>query len=154
MAKALRTTILLAGIATAGVVAQKAAHVVDRHIEQDQNRWRAVTIGRSQEEIAPGGSLPRPLAALADRIEVQFRHAPGGRGTEVAARLVRGSSSRGARGSESLAELRSALRETKELAEVGEVMIGHPRPHGKRVATAMGTLLDAAEDRAEGEGVL
>jgi hypothetical protein len=154
MSKALRTTFLLAGVATAGVVAQKAAQVVDKHIEEDLDRWRVVTIGRSQDEIAPGGSLPRPLAALADRIEVQFRHAPGGRGTEVAARLVRGSSSRGSRGSESLRELRSALRETKELAEVGEVMIGHPRPHGKRVATAMGALVDAAEERAEGEGVL
>jgi hypothetical protein len=154
MAKALRTTILLAGIATVGVVAQKAAQVVDKHIEEDQDRWRVVTIGRSQDEIAPGGSLPRPLAALADRIEVQFRHAPGGRGTEVGARLVHGSSSRGARGAESLRELRSALRETKELAEVGEVMIGHPRPHGKRAATVMGTIVDIAEERAEGEGVL
>jgi hypothetical protein len=147
MSKALRTTFLLAGVATVGVVAQKAASVVDKHIEEDQDRWRVVTIGRTQDEIAPGGSLP-------DRIEVQFRHAPGGRGTEVAARLVRGSSSRGARGTESLRELRSALREAKELAEVGEVMVGHPRPHGKRSATVLGAMVDAAEERAEGEGVL
>jgi hypothetical protein len=154
MSRAVRTTFLLAGVAAAGIVAQRAAQVVDKHIEEDQDRWRIVTIGRSQDEIAPGGSLPRPLAALADRVEVQFRHAPGGRGTEVAARLVRGSSSRGARGAESLRELRSALRETKELAEVGEVLVGHPRPHGKRTATVLGTVVDVAEERAEGEGVL
>ena len=35
----------------------------------------------------PNGQVPGPLAALGDLVEVQVRPAPGGKGSELAARL-------------------------------------------------------------------
>jgi hypothetical protein len=123
-------------------------------------RWRAVTIDREPDEVAPGGRLPQPLADLGDRIETRVRPAPGGRGTELAARLrapapsgAAGLAAR-ARGSDPGQELRSALRQAKQLVEVGEVLAVDPTPHGRRSATPMGIALEAATRRADREGVL
>ena len=129
----------------------------DRHRD---TRWRTVTVYREPDEVAPGGQLPRPLAVLGDSIETRIRPAPGGKGTELAARLrvpapsgAAGAAAR-ARGSDPRQRLRSALREAKQLVEVGEVLAVDPTPHGRRSATPMGVALEAATRRADREGVL
>lgn len=108
----------------------------------------------------PSGQVPDPLAALGDRVEVRVRPAPGGRGTEFAARL-RGSEPTGVRsalassgGDDPREQLRSALRQAKQLIEVGELLRVHPVPHGRRPPTPTGKLVDSATRRAGGEGLL
>ena len=53
-----------------------------------EDRWLLVTVNRPPDEVVSDGRLPDPLARLGDVVEVQVRPAPGGRGTELAARLV------------------------------------------------------------------
>ena len=125
-----------------------------------RSRWRAVTIHRGQEEVMPQGRMPAPLAALGDSVEVQTRPAPGGKGTELAARLrapePAGAASAAARvsGDDPRQQVRAALREAKQLIEVGEVLRVDPTPHGHRTATPTGKLVELTTRRAAGEGVL
>ena len=103
-------------------------------------------------------ALPAPLAEFGDRIEVRVRPAADGKGTELAARL-RDQRSSGTRrssrlsGSDPQADLRSALRQAKQLIEVGEVLAVDPAPHGKRTATPGGVLLEAWTKAAPKAGV-
>ncbi|MGY1825335.1 MULTISPECIES: hypothetical protein [unclassified Blastococcus] len=108
-------------------------------------RWRAVTVLRSPEDVGP---LPPPLDGFGDRIEVRTAPAPGDRGTELAARF------RGTPSEREVGELRSALREAKQLLEVGEVLRVDPQPHGHRKPTPQGAVLEGMTARAGKEGVL
>ncbi|SDD64623.1 SRPBCC family protein [Auraticoccus monumenti] len=125
-----------------------------------RERWLVVSVHLPQEEVAPGGRLPAPLAGLGDRIEVVVRPAPGDKGTEIAARLrqpPRGGLAGAARrlgGDAPQQELRSALRHSKQLLEVGEVLVVDPAPHGPRSATPGGALLEKVTERADEEGRL
>lgn len=114
------------------------------------NRWRAVTIDRGADEVMPGGRLPEPLAALGDLVEVEMQPAPGDKGTELRVRL-RG---RDPGHSADARRVRSALREAKQLVEVGEVLRVDPAPHGRRPPTPGGLLVEAAARRSGGEGLL
>jgi len=117
--------------------------------------WLAVTVFREPSDVDTA-QLPAPLAEYGDRIEVRVRPAPGGKGTELAARL-RDRPSSGAlsriSGSDPQADLRSALRRAKQLIEVGEVLVVDPAPHGKRTATPGGALLEAWTKVAPRAGV-
>jgi hypothetical protein len=126
----------------------------------DDNRWRAVTVYRTPDEVLPEGRLPEPLAQLGDLVEVEVAAAPGGRGTELRARLrttepsgAAGAVARKA-GQDPRQAVRAALRESKQLIEVGEVLRVDPTPHGKRGHTPVGKLIGAATKRAGGEGLL
>ncbi|MCG7597409.1 hypothetical protein [Mycobacterium sp. PSTR-4-N] len=127
---------------------------------EPRSRWRSVTINRPAEDLMPGGRVPEPLAALGDRIEVHVRTAPGGKGTELAARLRQaepsgpGSVASRVSGDDPRQQLRSALRQAKQLIEVGEVLRVDPVPHGTRSAAPTGKLVELATRRAGGEGVL
>jgi hypothetical protein len=118
--------------------------------------WLAVTVFREESDI-DAAQLPAPLAELGDRIEVRVRPAPGGKGTELAARLRDRPSSGTAlsrlTGSDPQADLRSALRRAKQLIEVGEVLAVDPAPHGRRTATPGGLLLEAWTKVAPKAGV-
>lgn len=118
--------------------------------------WLAVTVLREPSDLDPA-RLPAPLAEFGDRIEVRVRPAPGGKGTELAVRLLDGRSSGHAlsrvTGSDPEADLRSALRRAKQLIEVGEVLAVDPAPHGKRSATPGGALLEAFTKVAPKAGV-
>lgn len=116
--------------------------------ETAARRWRAVTVLGSPEQVGTGAELPAPLAALGDRLEVRITPAPGDRGTELAARYHDRPSD------EDLRALRSALRQAKQLIEVGEVLRVDPAPHGVRKRTPQGAALEGATARAAGEGVL
>ena len=111
-------------------------------------QWRVVTVNVPQDQVAPDGRLPEPLARLGDAIEVQIRPAPGDKGTELAARF------RGSATDDDIGRLRQALREAKQLVEVGEVLRMDPRPHGERTDTPGGRLLDGAVAASRKEGLL
>ena len=114
--------------------------------ERAAQRWRAVTVLREPADVS--ASLPPPLAALGDRVEVRVTPAPGDRGTELAARY------RGTPTEQQIGDLRAALRESKALLEVGEVLRVDPQPHGRRAATPQGAALEGAAQAAPREGVL
>jgi hypothetical protein len=114
-------------------------------------RWLAVTVYREPDRVAADGPLPEPLASLGDQIETRTRPAPGGKGTELAARLRAPAASRGGSFRQ---EVRAALRRAKQLIEVGEVLAVDPTPHGERTATPAGLALEAVTRRADREGVL
>lgn len=123
--------------------------------------WRSVTIFKAPDEVAPGGVLPAPLAALGDLVETRVRPAPGDRGTELGARLRRGephgagAAVRRVTGRGDPRQLvRSALREAKQLVEVGEVLRVDPAPHGRRTPSPAGRGVETATRRAGGEGLL
>jgi hypothetical protein len=104
------------GAAVAGQRLTKTALERSADRSKGHDRWHSVTVYRSPEDLR---MLPDPLAALGDTIEVRMRPAPAGRGTELAVRL-RGD---GPADRESVWRLRRALREAKQLAEIGEVVL-------------------------------
>jgi ribosomal protein S28E/S33 len=109
-------------------------------------RWRAVTVLTDPEQLRT--TTPAPLAAFGDRLEVRVTAAPGDRGAELAARF------RGPVTEDEIGELRSALRQAKQLAEVGEVLRVDPAPHGHRAATPQGAVLEGMTADAGKQGVL
>ncbi|HEY0717101.1 MAG TPA: hypothetical protein VGD68_05755 [Streptosporangiaceae bacterium] len=127
---------------------------------EPSNRWRAVTVNQPQEQIAPDGALPPPLADLGDVIEVRISKAAGGKGTELAARLrdpepsgAAGLAGRLA-GDDPGQAVRSALRESKQLIEAGEILRVEPQPTGRRASTPGSWLIGTVTRRAGSEGVL
>ncbi|MGY1750237.1 hypothetical protein [Modestobacter sp. SYSU DS0511] len=109
-------------------------------------RWRAVTVLTDVDALRT--TTPAPLAAFGDRLEVRVTPAPGDRGAELAARF------RGPVTQDEIGELRAALREAKQLVEVGEVLRVEPQPHGHRKETPQGAVLDGMTRDAGKEGVL
>ena len=89
-----------------------------------------------------------------------MRAAPGGKGSELRARLrspePTGAASAAARlsGDDPRQQVCAALRKAKQLIEVGEVLRVDPTPHGRRTSTPFGAVVDVATKRAAGEGVL
>lgn len=127
---------------------------------EPRSRWRSVTINKDPEEVMPGGRVPGPLAALGDQVDVRVCQAPGGKGTELAARLREdepsglGSAVARISGDDPRQQVRAALREAKQLIEVGEVLRVDPTPHGTRTATPTGKLVEFATRRSGGEGAV
>ncbi|MET0766078.1 MAG: hypothetical protein ABW075_05590 [Aeromicrobium sp.] len=115
-----------------------------------------VTVFREPSELDTQ-DLPGPLAELGAQIEVRVRPAADSKGTELAARLRNRPSSGSAvdrlGGADPQADLRSALRQSKQLLEVGEVLAVDPAPHGARKATPGGALLEAWTKLAPKAGV-
>jgi hypothetical protein len=102
------------------------------------------------ETVMAGGLAPEPLAEL-DWVEVRVAPAAGGRGSELGARPRPGPAPAER---EPERAIRSALRRSKQLIEVGEVLVLEPQPHGRRRATPFGAIVDKASARSGGEGVL
>lgn len=157
--------VLAAAMVTAGGAAVVLARRLRRRSRaygsstaaEPRSRWRAVTIHRGLEEVMPDGRVPEPLARLGDLVEVEVVPAAGDKGTELRARLRSpepGSVVDRVSGRDPRQQLRSALREAKQLIEVGEVLRVDPVPHGKRTPTPTGWLVERATKRASGEGVL
>ncbi|MEV4642437.1 zinc-binding dehydrogenase [Actinoplanes sp. NPDC049548] len=92
---------------------------------QPASGWLVVTVVAEPSDIDTA-ELPAPLAEFGDRIEARVRAAPGGKRTELAARLrdrLRLGTALGRlTGNDPRADLRSALRRAKQLKEVGEVL--------------------------------
>lgn len=146
-----------AAIVAGGAVAAAIARVMPRGLPS--TRWRVVTISRPPDVVTPDGRSPAPFASFGEFIQVRVSEAPGGRGTELAARLRPGETGTVdavARlvGQDPQQLIRKLLRESKQLAEVGEVLRLNPKPEGERRATPGGALIDLAARRSSGEGVL
>jgi hypothetical protein len=156
------STVILTGVGAGagGLIVRRALRSSSRPAHGEaQERWWTVTINRPPEQVAPQGRWPDPVAQLGDGAEVVVRPAPGGKGTELAARLRQPGAAGVAGASQSRGEtpqqaVRSALRSAKQLIEVGEVLRVDPAPHGTRRRTPGGLLLEAATKRAGKEGVL
>ncbi|WP_067824167.1 hypothetical protein [Actinomadura kijaniata] len=140
----------------AGLGAAGARRVLSRAVgaEDVPNRWLTVTVNCPPESLAEGGR-PEPLARLEPIAEIRITPAPGGRGTELAARLREpgptGPVAR-ATGDDPRQKVRSALREAKSLIETGEVMRPDAPPTTR--STPGGKLVELATRRAGGEGRL
>ena len=115
--------------------------------------WLAVTVARDVDDVLPAGRTPGPLARFGDAVELEARIAPDDKGTELRARFRQGAS-RAAAGDRDRGRLRAALREAKQLIEVGEVLRVDPVPHGRRTATPTGALVELATARSNEEGTL
>jgi hypothetical protein len=149
----MRTMSKLALLAGAAVGATAARRSTRHHDDEDENRWLAVTVNRTADEIATA-ELAAPLAELGDRVEIQVRAAGGDKGTELMARLREpGDTSLAARmaGTDPRQEVRSALREAKALLETGEVL--QPEPSSTHPGPG-GRFVQLASRRAGGEGRL
>ncbi|MFI7607865.1 hypothetical protein ACIBTV_22365 [Micromonospora sp. NPDC049366] len=119
----------LVGSAVAGavvralVVPRRPDHAAQR---RDPNRWQVVTVGRPPGEVLPDGRWPEPLRRLGDAVEVRVHPAPGGRGTELAARSRPGVAPPGLAahlvGDDPGRLVGRALRQAKQLVETGEVL--------------------------------
>ncbi|MDN3026948.1 hypothetical protein [Streptomyces sp. S.PB5] len=154
------TAAVVAAVGGAAVVARARARAVARAGEgaegAEQGRWHVVTVGRPRAELMPDGRLPPPLDGLGDGVEIRAADAPGGRGTEIAARRTgaRGPAERfrSVTGTSTDQRIRAALREFEQLTETGEV----PRTAGQRAASRKpgGIPPDRAGDRARREGLL
>jgi uncharacterized membrane protein len=151
--------VVVAG-AGAGLVAvtRVAARQLGNGARETRDRWHAVTINRPLDQVAPEGRPPAPLEALGDGVEVQVRPAPGGRGTELAARLRQavpsgpGAVAARATGNDPRQDLRAALRQAKQLVETGEILSPDEPPTSRR--TVRNLPLELATRRARGEGRL
>jgi hypothetical protein len=125
---------------------------------EDATRWRFVTVARPPEDVLPGGKPPGPLAAWQDAIEVLALPAPGGRGTELGARLRDPRSAQVPVGLDDLdgetpvQKLRSALRRSKQLLETGEVL--RATEPGTTQPTVTNAPLRSAITNSGGEGRL
>ncbi|WP_442933352.1 hypothetical protein [Micromonospora psammae] len=101
-------------------------------------RWQVVTVDRPAAEVLPGGRWPEPLRRLDGAVEVHLRPAPGGRGTELAARPLGGVASPPGMAAHLVGDdpglfLRDVLRRVKQLAETGELLRADRSPPDGRV---------------------
>src|SRR4051812_14433896 len=102
-----------AAVGGAGVVVARQVRRGGAATHDSRDRWHSVTVNCEPERL---GAKPPPLDELGFPVEIRIRPAPGGRGTELAARVAPGADR------EQIRELRSALRSARSLAEVGEVL--------------------------------
>lgn len=126
----------VAALVAAGAVVKK---VTAHHTADGGARWLAVTVN------APADQLTDRVAELGAGVETRLTPAPGGRGTEVAARSSPD-------GEASASDLRRALRELKSVVETGEVVRPDEPTTGR--PTPGGALMRAITRRAGGEGRL
>lgn len=144
----LRTVAVAGAVGAVGIAVARraAAHSARRHAGDE--RWNVVTI-----QVADGAldesTLPAPVRELGDAIHWRTDPAPAGRGVEL---RVRADSS--APEPVSRDRIRIALREAKQLLEVGEVLQMDPRAHGARSATPSGALMDSIAGKSGGKGIL
>jgi hypothetical protein len=151
--KPVRTGALVAAGVVVGrtvrrLVARKPAQRQD--VPRQKSRWLAVTVNAPPEKVAA------PLSeAVADLdVETRLSAAPGGRGTEIAARPRNSPTGplRRVAGTDPRQGVRRALREVKSLIEAGEVVRPDEPTTGRR--TPGGALVRLLTRRAGGEGRL
>jgi hypothetical protein len=140
----------LAGLAASTAVARKRSPV--------PNRWLGVTVNLPPDEVENDPRLREAFAELAEEAETRLRPAPGGRGTELAARPRQpvpsgpAGAARRLAGRDPRQPVRSALRDVKSVLETGEVIRPDAPTTGK--PTPGGLLVRAATKHAGGEGRL
>ena len=126
---------LAVAVAAAPVVRRMTRRQDAPGARNDPRRWHVVTVQCPPEEA--GARRDTPLAELGAAVEVQVRPAPGDRGSEIAARLTAPDADSG-----QVEKLRVALRETRQVLEIGWVV--HPDRPGTTRPTALNAPLRAA----------
>jgi hypothetical protein len=121
------------------------------HSDPTEDRWHAVTVNRPPTDVAPDGRLPEPLAAMIDHIEVRVRPAPGDKGTEIHARLLQ-QPVEGDGDEDPRRALRRALRESRSLLEIGEVI--QPNANVTTRPTPLNRPIAAVTQHGREEGLL
>ena len=152
-----RLLAVAAAATAATVVARRLTRAdgVRSPVGSARDRWHSITIFREPEDLGP---LPKPLDALGEAVEVRIRPAPGGRGTELAARLAEpgpggvAALAAKARDEDPVRHLRRALREARSLAETGEVLL--PDTPSTTKSTPTGAPLAYATRHGREEGRL
>jgi hypothetical protein len=145
----------IGAVAVAGIAAGTA---VARRKAAEPNRWLGVTVNLPPAQVENDPRLRAAFAELAEDAETRLRPAPGGHGTELAARPLRtvptGLSGAGQRlaGRDPRQPVRSALRDIKSVLETGEVIRPDAPTTGK--PTPGGAHVRLATRRAGGEGRL
>jgi hypothetical protein len=145
----------IGALAVAGVAAGTAAI---RRKPAEPDRWLGVTVNLPPDKVESDPRLQEAFAALAEDAETLVRPAPGGRGTELAAKPLQPPTSglsgaaRRLAGRDPRQPVRSALRDIKSVLETGEVLRPDAPTTGK--PTPGGTLVRLATRRAGGEGRL
>ncbi|MDT7805051.1 MAG: hypothetical protein QOI78_8484 [Actinomycetota bacterium] len=146
----------IGALAVAGIAASAAA--ARRKSAAEPNRWLGVTVNLPPDQVDSDPRLRDAFAALAEGAETRVRPAPGGRGTELAARPLEpvptglGGAAKRLAGRDPRQPVRSALRDIKSVLETGEVI----RPDAPTTGqpTPGGALVRLATRRAGGEGRL
>ena len=115
----------------------------------DPARWRAVTVNRPIHELE--GAPLGPLAELGDAVEIRLQPAPADKGTEIHARLT-GPLPEPMQGQDPTEAMRSALRQAKQVAEVGYVLEADLNRTAK--PTPLNEPLRQLDRHAGGEGRL
>lgn len=123
-----------------------------RTAEDDTSRWLTVTVHAEPDAVAADPRISDAFAGLDEEVETRIAAAPGGRGTEVAARVRRGSVTARVTGHDPRQDVRHVLRDVKSLLETGEVLRPDPPTTGK--PTPGGALVRLLTRRAGGEGRL
>jgi hypothetical protein len=145
-------TLLSAAGGVGGIIAALRRNLgEDRSSDPTRDRWHAVTVNRAPQDIQADGRLPEPLAALGDSIETRIRPAPGNKGTEIHARL-REEPPDEVTDDDPRHALRRALRESKSLLEIGEVI--EPNVNRTTEPTLTNRPIAAATSRGREEGLL
>jgi hypothetical protein len=136
--------LVLTAAVTATTTGVLAARRTRSSISSDKKpRRHAITVYRPLSEIDRDGRLPSPLTELGDGIDLEFRPAPGDRGTEIYARS-KGAVSKGA--------VRRALRDTRALLEAGDVLLPDGPPTTE--PTLLNKPLRTVTQRGREEGLL
>lgn len=145
-----RTVAVAVGAAAVGtVVARRVARRASGPGPRD-DRWHAVTINSPEADVGgPSGPWPRPVAELGRAVEVRTAEAPGGRGTELYVR-ARPGRRRPKKADRLEQRIRVALRESRALVEVGEVLAPDRPSTTKRTLTSLPLELAIRSARREG----
>jgi hypothetical protein len=142
---------LVGAAATAGARIKSMRKGAAEADVEPAGRWSAVTIARPVDEVSGACDGPGPLDDLRADLELVVGAAPGDKGTELRVRPRQGGPLDDADGRR---RLRAALREVKQLVEVGEVLRVEPQPAGHRKRTPAGKVLEGAVRRGGSEGLL
>jgi hypothetical protein len=140
---------ILGGIVLATLAVTVARRRADTTSSQTDTRWKVVTVNTAAGESART-ALPAPLAEIRDRIDLRISDAPGSHGVELAARPL----THFAHDTDLTNQIRRALRESKQLLEVGYVISNDPQPEGHRPSTLPGIVVDTLVRQSPQRGVL
>ncbi|WP_346775971.1 hypothetical protein [Micromonospora sp. HNM0581] len=112
--------------------------------------WQVVTVDRPVEQVLPAAVWPEPLRRLDGAVEVAVTGAPGGRGTELAARPRPHAAWPGLTahllGDDPGLLVRQALWQVKQLVETGEVLRPDRMPGERGPGVAAGVPRPSANE--------
>ncbi|MEU4626456.1 hypothetical protein AB0G04_41565 [Actinoplanes sp. NPDC023801] len=134
--------LLIAGPIAAGAAAVAAGRRAKRRTPPRHRHVLTVYRPLAELEVT---QLPGSLSEIADHVEIRLAAAPGGRGTEIAVRILDGSPITDG-------EVRRALRETRSLLEAGDVLLPSGPP--TTVSTPLNRPLQTATAHGREGGLL